>query len=405
MDFFIARQPIFIKNQKVFAYELLYRNSFNNSFSQEIGADEATAQVIINGFNNLGLKNLTNKRPAFVNFTRNLLEKEVATLFPPENIVIEILETVTPDKMVIEKCRKLKKMGYKIALDDFLFHKDYEPLIALADIIKIDFLETTAAYQKDIINKYRPTGIQFLAEKIETLEQFKYAVELGYLYFQGYFFSKPAILTSQTIQPVKQNYLRLIHTLNQEDFNFDNIAKIITADVSLSYNLLRMINSPYFGLKNKITNIKQALITLGENEIRKWATLISLQKMDEDKSDEILRMSMIRARWAELIAEILGIEEYAEELFLTGLFSMLDVIMDQPLKKILKNLNLSPRITEGLLNPDTLYHKVLQLIMAYEKGNWNKFKALSNILHIDSKKISDAYVSALFWYNEVNLLD
>ena len=268
MDAYLARQPIFDKYQNVFGYEILYRDSNTNCYLSD-DPDKASCNVMLNSFNLIGIENLTAGKKAFINFTENLLEKEVATLFSRENLVIEILETVKPSKEIVDSCKELKKQGYTLALDDFIFQKEYIPLIEIADIIKIDFLATPKDELKSLTMGLKPYNTMLLAEKIETYKDFENAKEWGYSLFQGYFFSKPIILSIQDIPPLKINYLQLLQKINEDAFNFNEIAEIISRDISLSYKLLRLVNSVAFGLRNKIKSVKHALVIMGTKEVKK----------------------------------------------------------------------------------------------------------------------------------------
>lgn len=220
MEIFLARQPIFDVDEGVFAYEILYRSGRSNAFDGTEG-DKASSEVIVNTFQTFGIENLSNQKPVFINFTENLIHDEVATLFPKELLVVELLEDIEPTKEIVEKCEELKKMGYKIALDDFLNLQGYDSLVELADIIKIDFMAMDREEIRDILLKFRKYDIEYLAEKVETRDEFEFAKTLGFKYYQGYFFSKPEIMSSKKLVPIKANYLQLVDIVNKkEEINF-----------------------------------------------------------------------------------------------------------------------------------------------------------------------------------------
>lgn len=400
MDVFLARQPIFDARKKVFAYEILYRNSLINSFSHT-NADAASANVIINAFVTFGIENLTGNKPAFINFTENLINLEIATIIPKESVVIEVLETVEANQTTIETCRRLKSMGYALALDDFVYKPEYEPLIALADIIKIDFTISSRREIEQLMNKAKNYPITFLAEKVETYEEFNAAKELGFSLFQGYFFSKPEVLTSKQITPVQASYLQLIGAISQTGIDFNKLEAVIAKDLSLVYSLLRLINSAAFGIKQKIVSVKHALIMLGESELRKWMALLALQNLSRNKPDELIRLSLIRAKFAEVLAEKTPCKGKPEVLYLAGLFSLLDVILDKPLADILTELHAADGLRNCLLNPGDSTGEVLRLIIAYEQGRWDAVTACADKLAIGYAPIVDAYKQALLWYNEL----
>lgn len=400
MDVFLARQPIFNSSQNAHAYEILYRSGYTNSFSG-VEADEASSKVIIDTFQSFGIKNLTSGKPAFINFSENLIKEQIAMLFPNDTLVIEVLETVNPDESIIEKCKLLKKRGYTIALDDFVYKPEYEALIDFADIIKIDFIVSSRSEIEKTVSRLKNRPLVFLAEKVETHEEFEYAKKLGFSLFQGFFFSRPEILTTSRLSPLKANYLQLVSKVNQLEINFDEIAVIISRDLSLTYNLLRLVNSAAFGLRKKINSVKHAIVIIGEKDIKKWVTLIALIGMGQDKPDEVVRLSLIRARFAELISQMTKYKNRSDDLFLTGLFSLLDVVLNKPLSEILKDVNAPQDVKNALLNKSGDFGSIYKIILFYEKGLWENFKTQTDLLNIDYREVIDAYLNALLWYNKL----
>lgn len=403
MDVFVARQPIFTKSQKIFGYELLFRNSLDNAYNCNDG-DQATSDVIYNSFFTIGMDNLTGGKRAFINFTENLLKKEIPMLLPKELVVVEILENVEPTIELIEACKKLKKAGYLLALDDFVFQPKFVPLLDLADIIKIDFLSTTGHDRKRVIQDVGDRGIKFLAEKVETRADFEQAVKLGYAYFQGYFFSKPIVLKGKDIPTNKVNQLRVIRVLRElekENFKFGAIEQFIMYDVTLSYQLLRFINSVAFSLANEISSVKHALVLLGKNEIFKWISLIVMRTVGDNKTDGILVTSLARAKFCELIAEKAGLKEREPELFMMGMFSLIDVFIRRPLKDILAELPISEDVKGALLGETNKLSKVYRLTLAYERAEWTDFTMYAANLGIKEEDIPDYYKKAVAWADEI----
>jgi EAL and modified HD-GYP domain-containing signal transduction protein len=403
MDVFVARQPIFTKNQKIFGYELLFRNSLDNAYNCKDG-DQATSDVIYNSFFAIGMDNLTGGKRAFINFTENLLMKEIPMLLPKELVVVEILENVEPTIELIEACKKLKEAGYLLALDDFVFQPQFVPLLNLADIIKIDFLSTTGHDRKRVIQDVGDRGIKFLAEKVETRADFEQAVKLGYAYFQGYFFSKPIVLKGKDIPTNKVNQLRVIRVLRElekENFKFGAIEQFIMYDVTLSYQLLRFINSVAFSLANEISSVKHALVLLGKNEIFKWVSLIVMRTVGDNKTDGILVTSLARAKFCELIAEKAGLKEREPELFMMGMFSLIDVFIRRPLKDILAELPISEDVKGALLGETNKLSKVYCLTLAYERAEWTDFTMYAANLGIKEEDIPDYYKKAVAWADEI----
>ena len=278
MEHFIARQPIFDRTGKVYAYELLFRSGLHNYFDAA-DQDQAAASVIANSSLLFGLNEMTGGTKAFINCTRKVLIKDFITILPNQQAVVEVLEDVEPDDAIIKACRNLKKQGYILALDDFVYHKNYEPLLELADIIKVDFLLSDLDEQKKLAEMFIPRGIRMLAEKVETNEIYEQAKEMGYDLFQGYFFARPVIISRKDIPTNKIQFMRILRDVHAEDVDIQSLAQTIQSEVSLSYKLLKLINSAAFALRHKVTNITQALSLLGIREIRAWVSLISISAM------------------------------------------------------------------------------------------------------------------------------
>ena len=399
MDVYVARQPIFTKRLDVYAYELLFRVGKENVFI-DIDGDKATSSVITDSFLVIGMDSLTRGKKAFINFTQNLLMDETATILPKDSIVVEILEDVKPSKEIITACRKLKDLGYILALDDFVFDTKFVPLIKLATIIKIDIKLSGEDEARALIKKYSTQGIRFLAEKVETQEEFESALNMGYTYFQGYFFSKPVIISSKDIPGNKLNQLNILQGISRPEIDFNEIEKIIKRDVSISYKLLRFINSAFFGFNTEIHSIKQALVLLGIRELKKWVSLIVLRDLGGDKPEELLVSSVVRARFCELIAQEGDLKERSSDLFFMGIFSMIDTFMNMPMGEILEKLPLSEDIKGALLGDEGHLRDFFELVLAYEKADWDKIFVYTDKLKIHQPGLHDKYIKSLEWANQ-----
>lgn len=400
MEIFIARQPIFDTRKNVYAYEMLYRGSQDNTFAGA-NADMASASVIINTFQSFGLDVLTNGKPVFINFTESLLRQEIATIIPHESLIIELLETVKPTQETIERCKLLKSKGYILALDDFVYRPEFEPLIRLADIIKVDFISSTKQQIEELVSRLGNRNVIFLAEKIETYEEFEYAKSLGFLLFQGFFFSKPEMVTGKAIPPLKTTYLQLMSKLKQEEMEFGEFAKTISLDLSLIYSLLRMVNSAAFGFRRKIRSVKHALVMLGEKEIRKWVALMLLHDLGRNQPEELVKLSLIRARFAELIALKTKFKHQSDNLFLAGLFSLLDAILGRSLIEVLQDVQTPDVVQECLLDEDNEISGIYCILVAYEQGRWEDVTVYAGRLNLDYRELAGDYLAALSWYNEL----
>ncbi|NOY14575.1 MAG: HDOD domain-containing protein [Deltaproteobacteria bacterium] len=403
MEQFIARQPIFDQKGKVYAYELLFRSGLHNYFDAA-DQDQAAANVIANSTLLFGLNEMSGGAKVFINCTRQVLIEDFMTVLPRQQAVVEVLEHVIPDAEVIEACKRLKKQGYTLALDDFVYHHNYEPLLEIADIIKVDFLLSDTEEQARLAKMMIPRGIRMLAEKVETHEVYEQAKKMGYQLFQGYFFAKPVIISRKDIPTNKLQYLRILKDVHAKEIDFKKLAQTIQSEVSLSYKLLKLINSAAFSLRHKVTNILQALSLLGIREIRSWVSLLSISAMADDKPAELVVSSLIRAKFCEHLAGPCGLPERSSDLFLMGLFSLLDTIMSRPIETILQEITIEDDLQEALTGTPGTLHTILQMIIAIEKGDWDQVAALSEVLHIDEKPLCEAYMDAVKWAHEIYAL-
>jgi EAL and modified HD-GYP domain-containing signal transduction protein len=400
MDLFIARQPIFTSQQTVHAYELLFRSGTANVFP-DVDANHASARVIADSLFNLGLQALTGGKLAFINMTRDLLVGDYATLLPKDEIVIEILENIVPDAKVVEACRRLKDAGYLLALDDFVENGSTAPLVALADIIKVDVLATKKEQRRTLVKRHAPRGVRLLAEKVETQEAFQEAVGLGFSYFQGYFFAKPSVLKAKSAPEFRLTYLALLQEVVKREVDLRKVAAVIGRDVTLSYKLLRYINSAYFGLRRTISSIPEAVRLLGEREVKRWASLISLASLGANKPSELVVEAALRARFCESLGADTGLDHCSEELFLLGMFSLLDAIMDRPLDVLLQELPIPPSVKAALLGVSSPLRDVYDCVLTYVTGDWDNLSARMDKLNLGEEALPTRYREAVAWVQKV----
>ena len=396
MQTFIARQPIFDKRQRVYAYELLYRSGPENVCTTP-DLDHASAKVVVDSLLVFGLGHLVGGARAFVNTTRPLLIYEYIKLLPSAATVVELLETVEPDAAVVAACQKLKRAGYQIALDDFRDAAAMRPLTDLADLIKVDVLATDAAERRALANRFVQRGVRLVAEKVESQAVFQEARQMGYTYFQGYFFARPAVLSRRTVPEFKLNYLRVLQEVLRPEVDFRRLEAVIRRDVTLSYKLLRYVNSAYFGVRHPVTSILQALTLIGEQEVKKWAALIVLASMGSDKPAELVVEAAVRARFCEALAPLAGLGRRAEDLFLMGMFSVIDAILDQPLEAALQEIPLVDDIKSALLGTPGAPRGLYECALAYLRGAWARFTDLADRLGIPGTDAPTLYRAALAW--------
>ena len=397
---FIGRQAILDQKKNVYAYEILFRSGLKNAFDPSLDGNVATQSVMVNTMLDFGMKKLVSDKKAFINFTEKNLLNRAPQLLPADSIVVEILETVQPTPAILEAVQELKDEGYKIALDDFVLLPGYEPLIDMADIIKVDFRITEDPEERKRLREILPGHVRLLAEKIETEEEFHQALEYGYVLFQGYFFCKPVVLHKKKLTSNALSQIRLLKEVNRQDFDFSAIINVISSDTNLVHKLLTYINSVGIGLTYHISNLRQAAVLLGSGGMRRWVTLISLQTFSEDKPPELFTLSLLRAKFCELIAhEIKRPDLTPDTGFLLGMFSLLDVLLSQPMEEVLKEVGLSSELNAALLGEDNILRHVLDLVIAYEQGDWDKVIACCRRENIPVEHLQPCYDEVLKWYN------
>lgn len=398
MEVYVARQPILDRNRKLFAYELLFRGGTENAFP-EIDGDIATSQLLSNSFLNFDINLVSNNKLAFVNFTETLLLQGLPNLFPKDKIVVEVLEDVAPNEKIQNAIIGLAKQGYCIALDDFEYDPSLEPLIDLCQIIKIDIRITPLEEAEELIRQLSGRSITFLAEKVETYEEFQQTLNIGFDLFQGYFFSKPEILETGTIKSSSLGVIQLIQELYKEDFDINRVERKINVDVNIAYKLLRYINSAAFGREQEIKSIKHAITYLGINETRRFLSLIALSEISSDKPDELVLSSIIRGRFCELLGEICKKQFDGDELFMLGLFSHIDAMFDSDMESIMEYLPLAHEIKSALIAEAGELANILKLCIYYEAGDWKRCLQLAHKLEIREDKLPKCYISSLEWAN------
>ncbi len=396
---FVARQPIFDQHRRVYGYELLFRSGLENFFSHPDG--DLASDAVIDGFFLFGMEALTGGRRAFINCTRDVLLKGYASLLPKQRVALEILEDVTPDEEVINACRALKAAGYVIALDDFDDREVLRPLVDLADIIKVDFLAIKGEARRALVERFTPAGVRLLAEKVETHEDFKQAAEMGYAHIQGHFFARPEIVSGQDVPGFKLNYLRILQAILQPELNLAQMENIIKQDASLCFRLLRYLNSVLFGFREEIRSIRHALGLLGNEQVRKWASMVIASGMAQDKPSELVVNCLIRARFCEFLAEPIGLLSRSTDLFLMGLLSLMDAILDRPMASILDSIPVSPDIKTGLLGKEGIFHRAHTLVLACEGADWEALVEIAAKLKVSEETVSEGYFKSLEWSRQV----
>jgi EAL and modified HD-GYP domain-containing signal transduction protein len=399
MYFYAARQPILDAEKNLFAYELLFRDGVDNVFPG-IDEDEATTRIIEGSQFNLGLAHLTGNKPAFINFTLDTILKNYPAMLPPETLVVEILETVTPGKKLLASVIELKKQGYVIALDDYEHKPVWRHFFPYVDIIKIDLRAMSFEEVEQVMTELADfKHINYLAEKVETLAEFNQCKKMGFKYFQGYFFSKPEMVKTKTLSPSQLTLSELLAETSSTDIDLPKVTQIFERDINLSYKLLRYSNSATFKRRADISTIKQAIVALGKYELKKFLSLLFTASVSDEKPQELLRLAMVRARFCENLAEI-NEDGDASMAFLTGMLSLIDAILDEDIATVMEQLPLSLEIKEALVNKKGKLATYLQLAMTYERGLWEQESALETSLKLSDEQVPAIYANAIDWSNE-----
>jgi EAL and modified HD-GYP domain-containing signal transduction protein len=375
----------------VLGYELLFRDNEIDQATFSDG-DQATAEVILNTFMDIGLEEVVGQSQAFINFGRNLIMASYCESLPRNRVVFELLETVEPDEALVKRLAHLKSRGYRIALDDFVCRNPNPQLLEAVHYVKLDLLASDLEKIKEAVATLRRFPVELVAEKVETREQFQMCRELGFDYFQGYFFCRPELVASKRLPVNRLATIRLITKLNNPDIKMKELNEALSQDVSLSYKLLRYTNSAVCGLNRQIESISHAAVLVGLERMRIFASLILFSGL-VDKPHDILVTGAARARMCEKIAEALKLDR-PDRFFLVGLFSVLDALFDRPLEEIVKTLPLAAEVTNGLLKHEGDLGAVLRCSMAFERQDWQE--AQSSV-RLSEEKINEIYEQAIRW--------
>jgi c-di-GMP-related signal transduction protein len=364
---FIARQPIFDERLKLFAYELLFRAGSENIFTPR---KDASSSMIVDSVMLFDLPALTGSAKAFINLDEASLRRGAARLLPPDRVIIEILESVAPSDEVIRLCKELCAAGYVLALDDYIGHAKWDALIPLVKFFKVDFRAANSDTRGEIVQRFQGRGLRFLAEKVETHADLQEARVLGYSFFQGFFFCKPAMVAARDIPGNKLNCLRILEALAPEDFSHEEVETLLKNDPSLIYKLLRYLNSPLLGLRGEVRGVRDAIALLGDNEFRRWVSIVAIVVMAGDKPPELIRTALTRAFFCEAISQPIGIPAQGPDLFLMGLLSVTDALLDRPIDQVLSTLPVSADLRTAVCGGANRFRDVYDTLLAYERADW-----------------------------------
>lgn len=398
---FVARQPIFTTEMDIWGYELLFRHSAEAGAARIDDENLATMKVIADGLT-LALSGVAMDKKALINFPAALIENQSALALPKDRCVVEILETVEATDAIVDALKGIKESGYTLALDDFVGQPGFEPIIELADIVKVEILGQPREKIEAVTKALLKPGIKLLAEKIEDRETFEFCRDLGYSYFQGYFFSKPEIVPGRKIPTSSMAKIRLLKELNREDVEFEDLAKIIAMDVSLTLRLLKFVNSASFALRHEVQSIAHAISMLGIKSFKQWAMVVLMAEMDSSpRGMELAFTAMQRARFLSAVAaQIPTIDYKPDTMFLLGLFSKLDAMLNQNMADILEDIPLQEEIKTALLGGKNKARALLILLDLLDDADWDKATKLLDKFRVDIDLVANYFMESMSWANE-----
>lgn len=404
-NIFLGRQPILDREQSIVGYELLFRSA--DTLHANIG-DQANVDsfVISNVLSNFGIQEVLGKHKGFINVTGALLMSDLLEILPREQTVIEILETVELSDALLHRCRELKEQGFTLALDDNLYHPDYEPLYEIVDIVKIDVLQVPADSLKQMVDLLSNRGLTLLAEKVETIEQYHFCLDLGFDLFQGYYFARPAVLNKRKVDVSGVALLKLLELICR-DAEITEIEEAFKHNPNLTYNLLRLVNSVVIGMKEKIRTLRHALVVLGMQQLKRW---IQLALFASDKTgaagNPLLESAATRGRLMEILVKEWGPgpqdQDYSESAFMTGVLSLVDVLLGTPMEKILAQLNLAEEVRLALLERKGALGSLLLLTEKLENLDFAEVSQLLNQYHCSREILITAQLEAIDWTNSLD---
>lgn len=393
---YLARQPIFDTEKNLYGYELLFRDGVQNSFP-DVNADEATSKLITEHHLLMGVEKITGGHLAFINFSADTLIHHFPTSINPASMVIEVLETVPISSELLTACKELHRMGYKLALDDHDFEPRWDIFLPYISYIKVDVRQFNILQISKYISRVKHHNVTLLAEKVETQQEFEKLRQLGFQLFQGYFFARPEMLKHKKIASSKLNLLLLIAESSKVRLDFEKLSQIVERDLGLSYKLLRFVNSASFAREQAIGSLKHAMVYMGEAELKKFIALLALANLKEDGPTELLNMSVVRARFCDQLSIKRGDPENPPAAFLTGLFSLVDALLEQPLQDLLNDLPILPEIKAALTAEAGDLGLYLQLAKAFEAGLWQQQQQIGSQLFSHAVDLNNMYLEAVSW--------
>ena len=403
---YVARQPILNAKRHTLGYELLFRDGETNAFPEYMDSDRATYRLIIENFLSMGRNPAISRSRCFINFPHNSLIQRLPLILPKEQIVVEVLETCEPTDELLEAIRELYLKGYLIALDDFVYGPEWERFLPFIHIVKLDIraLGMDAACEFVRTRVGNGSKRKFLAEKVETKEEFEQARSAGFKFFQGFFFSKPEMIKRKYISPEHVITMQLFKEVCREDVNFKRVEEIVAQDVALSYKLLRFVNSMSDRLAVPISSFRQALVYLGQDRLRIFVSLAVASYISLQKPKELYSLALQRAQFCHLMSRYRQFQQHQDHAFLIGLFSVLDALLDAPLNELIEELPLTDEIKSALVDRKGAIGALLDIEECYEQANWQQISLLCQKLGIKVDTVTHELTEALKWSQDIHRL-
>ncbi len=389
---YVARQPILDLHSKVRAYELLFRSGPEEAFRGD--GDHATRTMLDNTVM-FGLEKLTGGAPAFVNCTLEALTGQLVHVLPPSLTVLEVLETVEPTPDVIVACRRLKSLGFRLALDDFVWEPKLEPLVEIADYIKVDFLQSDQTQRRELLRRLSGNPAALLAEKIETQEDYEQARAEGFTLFQGYYFCRPTLLKNRAVPANRLSQFEILRAIRASPFDLGVVSQLVKRDAGLTYRLLRLVNSPMCAVRQEVRSVRTALLVVGENTFRRIAMLAIVSELSTGQPAEILHMALVRARFCELAAALCALD--STEQYLLGMFSLLPAMLRVSMSELTPALPLRDPIREALLGVPVSERSLLQWMESNERGDWAVCDTIASSMGLPQDQLVECAARALEW--------
>jgi len=399
-EIYLGRQPILGRNNNILGYEILFRSGHSMRADIE-NVSQASISSILTTLSDFGLREVVGKQhKAFFNVNAEILNSEMVELLPKDQVVLELLETIEIDNDVINRCRKLKMMGFSLALDDFIYKPAYEPLLEFIDIVKLDLLAMTPGLLEETINKLQKFPLTLLAEKVEDLAQFEQTQALGFKMFQGYYFAHPVIISGKRVGPEHITVMKLMNQVLR-DADLDVIEQTFKESPALSYNLLRLLNSVSSGMKEKINSVRHAIILLGRNRLSRWAQILLFTQGDTPGfQNPLLGTAVMRGRFMELMVErgaLDGTKSSADRAFMTGILSLIEALLIRPMAEILNQLSLVDDVYQALVEDQGHLAELLRLVKKIEKSDYGAIYLLADRCQVTMGNVIDAEQEATVW--------